>query len=658
MSQAYFVLTLQKRLGLLTLIGVAGVAAVSGVDHFASRHLEALQYQSERSSSAALQVATLNVDLLEGRRAEKDFLLRAEEPYVIRHAEAGRRVNADLNSLDTMLADGSVSADLKPKLTVIRAGFTRYQAAFSDLVTTSKTLGLDEKSGLQGTLRASVHEVESRLAQPDEMRLFNLMLMMRRHEKDFMLRLDPKYAQDLKKRAGEFETALSASHLVPAARDEIATSMADYQRDVAAYIEGRLRLVEAAKVLSTSYADLAPIVDGVAAAVLQAHTAAQAEIQQARATTETLRWSLAGLVLLISGLASFLMGHSVSKPLTGMTTAMERLTSGDTSIVVPGQGRVDELGAMARAVQVFKDALISKLLADNAAKQEADAKTRRADLLDNLTRGFEANVAVLIQGLAGAATEMEATAQSMTGTADHTLRQSATAMSAAQQTSTNVQTVAAASEEMSASIQEIMHQAGQSARIAHQAAEEARRTDALVQQLATGAERIDAVVSMISKIAGQTNLLALNATIEAARAGDAGRGFAVVASEVKELAAQTTRATEEIAGQINAIQQATHQSVNAIQEIGKTITEMASVSTAIAAAMEQQGAATQEIARNVQEAASGTERVTDSIVDVRQGASSTGAAASQVLGAASELSRQSEHLALEVERFLATVRAA
>ena len=338
MSQARFVLTLQKRLGLLTLIGMAGVVAVSGVDHFASRHLEALQHQSERSSSAALQVATLNVDLLEGRRAEKDFLLRAEEPYVIRHAEAGQRVTADLNSLDTMLAGGSLGAELKPKLTAIRAGFTNYQAAFSGLVSNSKMLGLDEKSGLQGTLRASVHEVESRLAQPDELRLSNLMLMMRRHEKDFMLRLDPKYAQDLKKRAGEFEAALSASHLSPAARDEIATRMAAYQRDVAAYIEGRLRLVEAAKVLSKSYADLAPVVEGVAATVRQAHSAAEAEIQQARATTETLRWSLAGLVLLISGLASFLMGRSIAKPLTGMTAAMERLASGDTTIAVPGLG--------------------------------------------------------------------------------------------------------------------------------------------------------------------------------------------------------------------------------------------------------------------------------------------------------------------------------
>ncbi|KAB1071634.1 methyl-accepting chemotaxis protein [Methylobacterium planeticum] len=372
----------------------------------------------------------------------------------------------------------------------------------------------------------------------------------------------------------------------------------------------------------------------------------------------TLVLGIGALALVIGGTLAWRVGRGVAHPVTAMTGAMQRLAAGDYTVDVPGSGRRDELGAMARAVDVFKDALIAKQAADAAAVQEADSKMRRANLLDQLTRTFEANVSMLTQGLAGAATEMEATARAMTGTADQTARQSVTAMSAAAQTSANVQTVAAASEQMSASIQEITLQAGQSARIAHQAADEARRTDALVRQLAAGAERIDTIVAMINKIAGQTNLLALNATIEAARAGEAGRGFAVVANEVKDLAGQTTRATDEIAAQIGAIQQATHQSVDAIRGIGTTIAEMAAVSTAIAAAMEQQGAATQEIARNVQEAAGGTERVTGSIADVRQGAGSTGAAAAQVLGAAQELARHSESLTHEVGSFLTGVKAA
>jgi methyl-accepting chemotaxis protein len=362
--------------------------------------------------------------------------------------------------------------------------------------------------------------------------------------------------------------------------------------------------------------------------------------------------------LTIGGVLAWRVGQGVAGPLTAMTQAMQRLAAGDLGVSVPALQRRDELGAMVRAVQVFQHALIAKQAADERSALEADAKMRRAERLDHVTRGFEQNVSILTQGLAGAATEMEATARAMTDTAAHTAHQSATAMGAAAQTSANVQTVAAASEEMSASIREIGQQVGQSARIAHQAAEEADRTDALVGQLASAAERIDAIVGMISTIAGQTNLLALNATIEAARAGEAGRGFAVVASEVKALAGQTTRATEEIASQIRAIQEATHQSVGAIRGIGRTIAEMASVSAAIAAAMEEQGAATEEIARNVQEAASGTGQVTGSIADVRDAAGSTGAAATQVLGAAQDLARHSENLTREVGAFLTGVRAA
>lgn len=369
--------------------------------------------------------------------------------------------------------------------------------------------------------------------------------------------------------------------------------------------------------------------------------------------------ALVGLVaLMVGGFLAWRVGRGVARPVTVLTGAMGRLASGDTEVAVPGAGRRDEIGAMARAVQVFKDALIAKRAADAAAAAEAAAKAERAGRLDALAQAFEANVSVLTQGLAGAATEMEATARAMAGTADETERQSGTAMRAAEETSANVQTVAAASEEMSASIREIAGQAGQSARIARQASEEAQRTDGLVRQLAASAERIDTVVALINTIASQTNLLALNATIEAARAGEAGRGFAVVAGEVKDLAGQTTRATGEIAGQIGAIQEASRQSVEAIRTIGATITEMAAASNAIAAAMEQQGAATQEIARNVQQAANGTGEVAQNIADVRGGAGSTGAAAAQVLAAAQELSRHSESLRHEVGGFLEGVKAA
>ena len=383
---------------------------------------------------------------------------------------------------------------------------------------------------------------------------------------------------------------------------------------------------------------------------------------QAEEVASSASWSLTliaagGLALAVAALAAIAV-LGVSRPLSGMAAALDALARGDLGVAVVGTERRDEVGSLARSLQVFKDnALRARDLAA-AQAAESEAKLRRAALLDGLTRTLEAKVSDLTRGLSGAAGEMQATATAMADTADLGARQSVAVAGAAQQTSANVQTVAAASEEMSASIQEIVHQVTQSSHIAGQAVEDARRTDATVQRLAGTAERISSVVSVISSIAAQTNLLALNATIEAARAGEAGRGFAVVATEVKELAGQTTRATEEISGQIAEIQTATREAVSDIQRIGQVIAEMARYSISIAAAMEEQGAATQEITRNVQEAARGTEQVTSNIAELRQGASTTGTAAAQVLHAAQELSHHSANLAQEVGQFLSEMKAA
>jgi methyl-accepting chemotaxis protein len=374
-------------------------------------------------------------------------------------------------------------------------------------------------------------------------------------------------------------------------------------------------------------------------------------------STQLITSSVIGLTIAI-GLLGAIMVYGVARPLNGVAGAMGQLANGDLSVNVTGIERKDEVGVLARSLQVFKDNAIEARRLAAAQEAENHAKMRRAEVLDQLTKRFELNVSALTQGLSSAATEMEATAQSMTSIAGQTTQQSVTVSSAAQQTSANVQTVAAATEELSISIREIASQVTQSSRIAERAVEGAQRTNGTVQELATMADKIGDVVQLINTIAGQTNLLALNATIEAARAGEAGKGFAVVATEVKELASQTAKATEEISAQIGSVQQATQQTVAAIQEIARTITEMSQISTSIAAAMEEQGAATAEIARNVQEAARGTEAVTGSIGDVQQGAGETGAAASQVLSAAQELSRHSHDLGREVETFLHGVKAA
>jgi methyl-accepting chemotaxis protein len=365
-----------------------------------------------------------------------------------------------------------------------------------------------------------------------------------------------------------------------------------------------------------------------------------------------------GAAIIIGVGVGFYLVRDISTAIGSIVSPMQALGKGDLTAIVPHQGEKTEIGAMADTLQVFKDALIAKKAADEAAAADAEAKIERGRRVDNITREFESMIGEIVNTVSSASSQLESSAGTLSSTAERSKELATTVAAASEEASTNVQSVASATEELSSSVTEISRQVQESARMATDAVGQARTTNDRVSELSKAASRIGDVVELINTIAGQTNLLALNATIEAARAGEAGRGFAVVASEVKALAEQTAKATGEISAQISGIQAATNESVSAIKEISGTIERLSEISSTIAAAVEEQGAATQEISRNVQQAAQGTMQVSSNITDVQRGATETGSASSQVLSAAKMLSGDSTRLKAEVSKFLANVRAA
>jgi len=415
-------------------------------------------------------------------------------------------------------------------------------------------------------------------------------------------------------------------------------------------------------VIDRLYQTIDPITDNVGRLVDLQLTESAKTFEEARTTYGVSRVVMIVAIclsMLCFAAAFAIVVAQVTSPIRKITAAMLRLAEGDNAVAVPDFGRRDEIGDMAGAVAVFKrnGEAMEKMRAERAERERTLAEERRRHT-EELITAFDRSVGQVTQIISAAAEELQATAASLTRTAEETSRRAVVVSASAQQTSSNVATVAAATEELGASVGEIGQRVESSGHIAARAVAEAETTKSEVGGLATAAERIGSIVGLIEDIAAKTNLLALNATIEAARAGSAGKGFAVVASEVKQLAEQTAKATSEIGAQIASMQQSTTGVAEAISGIGHTIGEMNTISSAISSAVDAQGAATREIAGSVHEASQGTSDVASNIGDVQVAADETASAATQVHASARDLAHQAEILRNEARRFVETLRAA
>ncbi len=641
------------QIGLVGGLGVVGLVLVGLLYYGGTVEVAASNRALERTNAGLALLDQVKIDLLEARRSEKDYLLRRNEEFAKKQAEALARFRRDSKALGAL-----VDARDRALIEKVGAAMAEYETQFGVVVADTAKVGIDENSGLQGTLRDSVHGIEHTIDDDKDARLDAAMLMMRRHEKDFFARLERKYLEQMTAAAVRFGELLAQSPLPAAQKADITAKLVAYQHDFKAAAEASLGRVDAILALSKLYAGAQPLIDDMDRTVHE--TATTEKAAAAAAAEQTTRMIAAGIafIAIVVAVLAWFIGRGVSRPLTGMAGLMNRLAEGDLAIAVADADRGDEVGTLARALLVFKENALKARALEAEQRAEQTRKERRQQAIESYIDAFDNSVRDALKTLASAATELRATAESMSATAEEMERQASAVSVASEETSANVQTVAASSEEMSSSIGEISRQVSQASGIARQAVDQAQQTNGTVNTLADSAQKIGQVVQLIQDIASQTNLLALNATIEAARAGDAGKGFAVVASEVKSLATQTAKATEDIAAQIGSIQSVTGEAVTAIQGIGGTIGQINEISTAIASAVEEQGAATQEIARNTQEAARATQAVAENIDGVKQAAGATGAAASQVLSSAEQLGRQSETLRSDVNLFFENIRAA
>lgn len=650
------------RIGVLLAVSLLGLSAIA-TTHFlgdAAQH-RATKLQME-AGHLITQVSEIRAALMQMDEKQKEFQLTTNKHAVeIAHKDANFVVKT-LKELNYEIADDS----MKMAATALGNQIPTYINTLDTMVAERDEIGNSPEKGLRGELRAAIHTVEKLLLDPnfgqgttlDADKVMIKVLMMRRHEKDFMMRSSEKYIHRLEKRAKETQALLEASTLSPAHLQNALVALKTYEAKFLRYSLAHTKLKSIEASMSTIFSQIEPQTD-----LLSEHGheideyAIEAE-HAARSTTQTIMVSAIVVIFLLVAIANLTMAVSISQPIGHLTTAMRTIAGGAFETPVPGLTRGDEIGVMANALETFRQTAINGKALIEAQREEEGYKTRRAHHIEKASIIFEKNIETVIKGLTDSASTMSQSTTELSAVTKETVKRSTEVTDAVHTSSSNVTAVASATEELSTSVSEIQRQIIHTRDVSQKAKVQTKQSEETVGRLAHAASQINDVVTLINDIANQTNLLALNATIEAARAGEAGKGFAVVANEVKALAGQTANATDEIVKQIQTMQNVTEETVSAISEITTIMESIGEGTAEVASAIEEQTTATQEISQNVQGVSENVNIISNNMEEVNKANEKTSDTSTLVSEAAFNLTGQSNSLRSEVDVFLKALKTA
>ena len=663
MSKKHFLnnISIQKKILITLVIASIGLLSIWVINFIGQQITANYQDEINRSLNLKSNISLVQVGFLNARRNEKDFQIRLHEKYIDRHKKTTERIYKNINTAAKFTV-GNATQQTKGLHNI----FSKYADEFIKISNMGKKIGVTQNDGLRGALRNAVKNVENTLnSHPDnarksydDMKIMVSMLMLRRAEKDFIIRSDKKYRNKFNNEMVNFIKLINNSTIAVVDKNKIKNLMNIYTAAFTELVDITLAVNNGFSILSKEYAKAVPVLSSLIEIAENESQMAANNISKIQTKIQIFSAIAIVVIFLIVVISSIIVGRNITNAIVSLNNDMVRISSGEKNVTITRRVGSDEIAVMGNTLAIFQSNMTESTRLQEEAGLMQEKELERSRKIDNLTTDFSAKITNVLEIVSSASTELDASSQTMSGIASGSSERAAAAAAASNEATTNVQTVSAACEELSASIQEISRQAVQSNELAQLASSDVEKTESVVNELSESAKRISEIVSIISDIAEQTNLLALNATIEAARAGDAGKGFAVVANEVKSLATQTGRATNEIGETINIVLEKVSQSVDAIHSVTGRISEITAMISSIASSVDEQNAATSEISRNVEEAARGTSEVNRNVSDVSSMAEEAGMASDEVQSAAAELATQSNTMKTVVDSFLTGVKSA